>query len=167
MGEKKMLSDVLLKWIINRVCVCSLLVKFWCNLQFFIIISSGCWIHFTKDAPNECQISRCEEPASNWTDDMQFHFCCCTGNKCNDVQQNARDSKGQDYAPALPKVASVKESKVKTEGLEFWLEQIKIYENIWIIVCQYLENFLLKIFNLSLPLFTVIVKSCHIFLRYA
>ncbi|XP_045209130.2 bone morphogenetic protein receptor type-2-like [Mercenaria mercenaria] len=79
-----------------------------------VVAKQGCWIHFTKDAPNECQVDKCEVPVSNWTGDMQFQFCCCTGNKCNDAK-NSADSKGQDTVWPQTNTAPITENKIENK----------------------------------------------------
>lgn len=81
------------------------------------VAKQGCWIQPSKDAFSVCQVDKCDVPSDSWSADSPVHFCCCTGNKCNDVTDK-KDSKEQSSVPARPKTAKPPENtnKEKTKG---------------------------------------------------
>ncbi|XP_052265235.1 bone morphogenetic protein receptor type-2-like isoform X2 [Dreissena polymorpha] len=52
-----------------------------------VIIKQGCWINLSQDASLDgCQATKCRFSTSDSTTIAELNYCCCTGNKCNDVK---------------------------------------------------------------------------------
>lgn len=86
------------------------------------VAKQGCWIHPSALVLGECQASRCGGPLLNSTTaSSRLHFCCCTGNKCNRVQDSKQANKKppETHQPSEP-IDPVQEDDVNKESANSW-----------------------------------------------